>query len=419
MFNESRCPGVFINETFPSVNALLFADDIVLVNDTVGRLQAQLNVLHNFCEQFGMQINKEKTKVMVFRNGGTLRRNEKWYYGGTQLETISHYKYLGVEFSSRLVWTSALKRLCSQSLRGMMVIRTLFNQCGDMPVDIGLELFDKMVLPILEYGSEVWGYEPRDQIEAVQRKYCRILLGVSSRTQNEVVLAECGRLPLYTRYMTKCIKFWLKIVSSANRYTGACYEILKTLDEAGKVTWATKVKSLLLSYGFGHVWFQQGVGNIDLFLREFRQRLEDTARQTCLASIRESSLTMYASYKHTLDAELYLTIKIRKHRVHLARLRTGSNSLAVNRLRGRIARNERHCKYCLNLNIEQLEDEYHVVMVCPLYHDIRQRYLSDAVHNTCLYRYIELMSTTDTSLLARLSIFTYHCMKLHKGFMSY
>ena len=54
-----------------------------------------------------------------------------------------------------------------------MKIRSISHACGDMPVKLGLELFDKLVMPILLYGSEVWGCEIRDRIEAVQRKYCR------------------------------------------------------------------------------------------------------------------------------------------------------------------------------------------------------------------------------------------------------
>ena len=45
MFEEHQCPGIYVNELFPSLNALLYADDIILMNDTVGRLQAQLDVL--------------------------------------------------------------------------------------------------------------------------------------------------------------------------------------------------------------------------------------------------------------------------------------------------------------------------------------------------------------------------------------
>ena len=64
MCNQS-VPGIFLNMNVPSVQVLLYADDIALVNDTVGRLQACLNVLSIFCRNYGLRVNESNTKVMV------------------------------------------------------------------------------------------------------------------------------------------------------------------------------------------------------------------------------------------------------------------------------------------------------------------------------------------------------------------
>jgi len=50
--------------------------------------------------------------------------------------------------------------------------------------------------------------------------------------------------------------------------------LLTRLDEAGRINWATIVKNMLFMYGFGYVWVAQEVGNIDLFLWQFHQRLK-------------------------------------------------------------------------------------------------------------------------------------------------
>ena len=49
------------------------------------------------------------------------------------------------------------------------------------------------------------------------------------------------------------------------RYPKACYSLAKALDDAGRLTWATSIKSLLYRHGYGIVWFQQGVGDINVF----------------------------------------------------------------------------------------------------------------------------------------------------------
>ena len=45
-----------------------------------------------------------------------------------------------------------------------------------LSVKIKLDLFDKMVKPILLYGSEVWGFSNNDIIEKVHLKICKLLL---------------------------------------------------------------------------------------------------------------------------------------------------------------------------------------------------------------------------------------------------
>ena len=45
-----------------------------LCADTVGNLQKLLNVLNQYCEEWGMNVNLRKSKIMVLRNGGMFVR---------------------------------------------------------------------------------------------------------------------------------------------------------------------------------------------------------------------------------------------------------------------------------------------------------------------------------------------------------
>ena len=40
-------------------------------------------------------------------------------------------------------------------------------------------------------------------------------------------------------------------------------------------SWAKSVKHLLQSIGFNNVWMNQGVGNVNLFIRMLKERLND------------------------------------------------------------------------------------------------------------------------------------------------
>ena len=107
--------GIYVDEELSDFQLLMYADDICMINDSVGRLQTQLNVLSVFCRQYGLSVNLSKTKIVVFRNGGPLRRCERFYFDGAQLQSVSHYKYLGIIFSSRFCWSVPLQTLAAQA----------------------------------------------------------------------------------------------------------------------------------------------------------------------------------------------------------------------------------------------------------------------------------------------------------------
>ncbi len=75
---------------------LLFADDVALLATTPYGLQNQLNSLKACCDRLHMEVNGDKTKVMVFRKGGYLSKHEKWYYDGIEMEVVNKYNYLGL-----------------------------------------------------------------------------------------------------------------------------------------------------------------------------------------------------------------------------------------------------------------------------------------------------------------------------------
>jgi hypothetical protein len=49
----------------------------------------------DFCSSSDIDL-KSSTKIVVFRNGGILSDDEKWYYNGLQIETVNSFTYLGV-----------------------------------------------------------------------------------------------------------------------------------------------------------------------------------------------------------------------------------------------------------------------------------------------------------------------------------
>ena len=69
---------------------LMYADDAVFFSKSAQTLQNMLNKLYNYSNEWGLKINTDKTKIMIFEKG---RRTEVHiYYNNIELEVVDSFK---------------------------------------------------------------------------------------------------------------------------------------------------------------------------------------------------------------------------------------------------------------------------------------------------------------------------------------
>ena len=98
--------------------------------------------------------------------------NLNFKMGNEDLEIVDTYKYLGVLFSQSGSFLGARKHVVQQAKKAMFLLFTRINNL-DIPLNLQLKLFDNTFVPILTYGSEVWGYDNSDLIEKVRNDFLR------------------------------------------------------------------------------------------------------------------------------------------------------------------------------------------------------------------------------------------------------
>ena len=87
-------------------------------------VQTNLSVIN--CNKWKLKLNKTKTKVIVFRKGGLLPRNLKFYYDDTELEIVSSFSYLGIVFTSGGSFSTAQQTLAGQAQKCCVQVKTSF-----------------------------------------------------------------------------------------------------------------------------------------------------------------------------------------------------------------------------------------------------------------------------------------------------
>ena len=93
-----------------------------------------------------------------------------------------------------------------------------------------------------------------------------------------MVYGELGRFPMLINRKIRILKSWVKIVNGkACPLVKQMYNVLHnaTLSDNRVINWASLVKSLINSLGFGLLWTEQFVANEHYFITSCKQRLCD------------------------------------------------------------------------------------------------------------------------------------------------
>ena len=95
-------PTAIKHETFDiRTQCIVYADDLAICCHSVESLQACLDNLLVYCTRNLLKVNVSKTKLVTFRRGGRLSRNDKLICNNQEVIFVSKFKYLGVMFQTK------------------------------------------------------------------------------------------------------------------------------------------------------------------------------------------------------------------------------------------------------------------------------------------------------------------------------
>ena len=156
-----------------------FADDTRLTIGLSGvtqasALQTDLEAVYQWAEENNMTFNDLKFEVLRYGRDATLKLTTSYTSpNGSIIDTKEHVRDLGVTMSSNGNFSEHIRKIC-QSARNMCawILRTF----ADRSHDLMLTTWKQLVLPILDYGSQLWSPSKKgdiQQIEDVQRCFTR------------------------------------------------------------------------------------------------------------------------------------------------------------------------------------------------------------------------------------------------------
>jgi hypothetical protein len=233
---------------------LLYADDTIILSNSPQDFQNSLNTFNNYCNDWHLTVNPNKTKIMVF--GARQLRNYNFKLGDHTIEITDQYHYLGVTFSSNGSFLKARKHCAQQASKAMHLLFTKVNN-SDIPVDLILKLFDHTVLPILTYGSEIYGFENLDLLEKVHNDFLRKLTNARRSTPINFLYGELGRYPISIVVKSRMISFWNRLlIGDGNKLSEQIFKYMVNLPNSN-FKWLSEIRNILNTVGRPDLWQNQ------------------------------------------------------------------------------------------------------------------------------------------------------------------
>ena len=136
------------------VTTLLYADDAVAENEE--QVKMGLKVLEEWCKEWGVEVNVEKSGVMHIRRRGIKRTVETFFVNDERIGVVEEYKYLGCMVNDRL---NCARMAEERPKAGAKALSDWIRRCrvavGELRGEAFVKLLEMLVDSVLLYGAEV------------------------------------------------------------------------------------------------------------------------------------------------------------------------------------------------------------------------------------------------------------------------
>ena len=244
---DIECDPVSIEDL--EINCLLYADDLLLISQSEEGLQNCLNALQEYCILWKLEVNLDKTKVMIFNRKKTKLKQEI-YYNNKPVEQVDSYQYLGINFTHTGNLKQAAINLSQKASKALFSLNSKIKEYTKLNTQTLMKLFDTLIVPILTYASEIWFadfkidlFNDNNPFEAIHLKACKFSLGIHNKSSNIASKCELGRYPIVITILKLLQNYYKRLVQlPSNRFLAKLFKTDRELCSKGSKSWTGCVK---------------------------------------------------------------------------------------------------------------------------------------------------------------------------------
>lgn len=323
-------------------------------------------------QKWRLNINNSKTEIVHYRHKSKARSNFNFTYETSTLEYADKYKYLGVWLHEHLDMSVTVEEVSKSATRALGKVISVFKASGGSSHEVFTKLFDTAVLPVILYSAGIWGLRDFSKLNKVLNRAGRFFLGLPPKAPNLAVHGEMGWYSIGYHSKLQVVRLYSRLLQmDNNRFTKKVFD---WSSQCKGHTWIKGVKKFLNNHNLEqieHMSSREAIQHCSPILQDYEKQKwhENLWKDNGLQHGKK--LRTYRKFKKSLSPEAYLNINIPKcQRAAYVKFRCGVLPLAIETGRYQdIPLESRICRVC---NRNEVEDEEHFLLDCPLYLDLRK-----------------------------------------------
>jgi hypothetical protein len=136
--------------------SLAFADDLVIVAKSEREVKEMMRNLGKYVMEKKMEVNVEKTKMMVFNKRKRKNEESDWKWEESKIERVSEFKYLGYTFNERATGKAQVGEVVGKANKVVGCVCGIGERKWGGEFGRRIMMFESMVESVLMYGTEIW-----------------------------------------------------------------------------------------------------------------------------------------------------------------------------------------------------------------------------------------------------------------------
>ena len=136
----------------------LCADDIVIFADNENMSQKSLDILYDYCTSWKLKVNINKTKMIVLGEEELYHILCTFAWCGI-IEIVNKFTYTLVLFYFLGVFCRCIRNSSGSGEESKFKLSKYLERFTSLSTKHALDLFDKLIKPVLHYGCESCGFK--------------------------------------------------------------------------------------------------------------------------------------------------------------------------------------------------------------------------------------------------------------------